>query len=294
MLEELYVFLNLAETKSFNKTAKLLKLSPATVTRRIFSLEEKLGVKVLKRDTRNLHLTQEGWCCYERMKNIPHLLRELKDDVQNSKGQLQGDISLSVSVYSAFNELIPIISSFLKSHPKVKINFIKSNIHPEILDESFDIFIRYGEVNTRVFQSKALKKYDLVIAATPDYLKKHGTPKAPSDLNKHNCIIHKVNAHEGEIWHFQKMKKEIPIRVSGNLTLNNTNLVLEALLMGVGLARIPRFLVKNYLDTGQLKEVLTNFSPPPLTAYLIFPRREYISGRVQVFTEFILKNYELY
>lgn len=291
MLEELYVFLNLAETKSFNKTAKLLKLSPATVTRRIFALEEKLGVKVLKRDTRNLHLTQEGWYCYERMKDIPHLLREVKSDVQNSKGQLQGEINLSVSVYSAFNELIPVISSFLESHPKVKINFVKSNIHPEILDESFDMFIRYHEVNTRVFQSKPLKNYDLVIAATPEYLKKHGNPTKPQDLGEHNCIIHRVNAHEGEIWHFVKKHKEIPIRVTGNLSLNNTHLVLEALLMNVGLAKLPRFLIKNYLEKGQLIEVLSDFAPPPLTAHLIFPRKEYISGRVQVLTEFILNKY---
>ncbi len=292
MFDEIIVFLQLAELNSFHKTSKKLNMSPATVTRRIAALENRLNVKLLKRNTRTLSLTQDGWHCYEKWKTIPQMIFEVKKDISNAKALVQGEVNFSVSAYSGFYELVPIVSDFLQLHPKIKVNFVKSNIHPEIIDDSYDVFFRHGEVNTRVFQSKKLNSYELITIASPQYLRRHKNPIKLNDLATHNCIIHCINAHEGRIWQYRQNNRHLGVKISGNISLNNAVLVLEAVLAGVGLARLPRYYVESYLTSGKLVEVLGEYAPAPLPCYLVYPRSEYTKTRIQLFADFIIQAYK--
>jgi len=125
-----------------------------------------------------------------------------------------------------------------------------------LVDESYDAYFRYDDVNTRAVRSHALIEHDLCLCATPEYFTKYGTLKNIDDLNEHNCIIHQINRYEGEAWDFQTPTGPQQIKATGNLSLNNAALVLEDVLSGVGIARIPRYYVQEYLQNKQLQEVL--------------------------------------
>ncbi|WP_419421255.1 LysR family transcriptional regulator (plasmid) [Legionella sp. D16C41] len=291
MLSNLEVFLQVVDSNSFYKAANLLKISPASVTRKVASLEEELGVTLLNRNTRRFSLTKYGEYCYKHCQNISRILAELKNDLSNKKQAPSGLLNLSVSVYSGYIELLPIIAKFLEIYPQITIQFIKSNIFPDLIDDSYDIYFRYKEINTRTLQSKKLIDHQMICCATPAYLKRHGIPKKPDMLKKHNCIIHQINLYEGDVWFFRQQDKNYFISVNGNLRLNNSALVLEAVLQGVGIAFLPRYFFQKFIDSTELVEVLTEFRATPMTVWLVYPRPKHLSLKHRVFVDFILDAY---
>ncbi|CAM3010814.1 LysR family transcriptional regulator [Legionella steigerwaltii] len=291
MLSDIEVFLQVVDSNSFYKAANLLKISPASVTRKVANLERELGVTLLNRNTRRFSLTKYGEHCYTHCQNIPTILAELKGDIADKIKEPSGLLNLSVSVYSGYIELLPIVAKFLKAYPQITIQFIKSNIFPDLIDDSYDIYFRYKEINTRTLQSKKLIEHQMICCATPNYLECHGIPIKPDELKNHNCIIHQINLYEGDNWFFRQHDKNYSVSVNGNLRLNNSALVLEAVLQGVGIAFLPSYFFQKFIDLGELTEVLTDFRPTPMPVWLVHPRPKYLSRKHRVFIDFILDAY---
>ncbi|WP_131783731.1 LysR family transcriptional regulator [Legionella gresilensis] len=291
MLSDIEVFLQVVDSNSFYKAANVLKISPASVTRKVANLEQELGVTLLNRNTRRFSLTKYGDYCYKHCQNISKILAELRSDIANKIKEPSGLINLSVSVYSGYLELLPIIARFLELYPQVTIQFVKSNIFPDLIDDSYDIYFRYKEINTRTLQSKKLIEHQMICCATPNYLKRHGIPKKPDNLKSHNCIIHQINLYEGDCWFFQQQDKDYSISVSGNLRLNNSALVLEAVLQGVGIAFLPSYFCQKFIDCGELIEVMADFRSIPLAVWMVYPRPKFLALKNRVFVDFILDAY---
>ncbi|HHF0524278.1 TPA: LysR family transcriptional regulator [Legionella anisa] len=291
MLSDIEVFLQVVDSNSFYRAASVLKISPASVTRKVANLEEKLGVTLLKRNTRRFSLTKYGEYCYKHCQNIPTILAELRGGIANNIKEPSGTLNLSVSVYSGYFELLPIIARFLADYPQITIQFIKSNIFPDLIDDSYDIYFRYKEINTRTLQSKKLIDHQMICCATSDYLKRYGIPLKPDDLRKHNCIIHQINLYEGDVWFFNSRDKVCSISINGNLRLNNSALVLEAVLQGVGIAFLPRYFFQKSIENGVLVEVLADFRPLPMSVWLVHPRPKYMSRKHRVFVDYIVDAY---
>ena len=221
----------------------------------------------------------------------PGILADLRGTLTNKFNEPSGSLNLSVSVYSGYMELLPIIAQFLRDYPQINIQFIKSNIFPDLIDESYDIYFRYREINTRTLQSKKLIDHQVICCTTPDYIKKHGIPLKPQDLTMHNCIIHQINLYEGDCWNFSYLNKNTSIQVSGNLRLNNSALALESVLQGIGIARLPSYFFQKHIESGELVEVLTEYRPPQMSVWLIHPRQRYMSRKHRLFVDFILDAY---
>lgn len=283
--------IQVVESNSFYKAARLLKLSPASVTRKIAKLESQLGVTLLNRNTRGFSLTDHGEYCYQQCQNIPAILSGLTNDLTNKVNEPTGVLNISVSCYSGYIELLPIIAKFLQAYPHITIQFVKSNIYPDLLD-SFDVYFRYNEINTRALQSQKLIDHQLICCATPDYLKKQRAPLKPTDLAQHNCIVHQVNLYEGEVWHFKDKQRTITLKASGNLRINNSALVLEAVLQGAGIARLPSYFFEDAMKEGKLIEVLADFRSSKMTVWLVHPRQHLRARKHQVFIDFVLKEYQ--
>lgn len=292
MLSDIQVFIQVVESNGFAKAARVLKMSTASVTRKVAKLEKELEVTLLNRNTRKFSLTDYGEYCYKQCQNIPGILADLRGTLTNKFNEPSGSLNLSVSVYSGYMELIPIISEFLREYPKITIQFIKSNIFPDLIDESYDIYFRYKEINTRTLQAQKLIDHQIICCTTPDYIKSHGKPLKPADLALHNCIIHQINLYEGDYWNFSYLNKNTSIQVTGNLRLNNSILVLESALQGIGIARLPSYFFQKHIENGELVEVLNEYKPPQLPVWLIHPRPGYMSRKQRLFVDFILNAYK--
>ena len=189
-------------------------------------------------------------------------------------------------------ELLPIICRFLDKYPRIHIQLIKTNIYPDLIDDSYDCYLRYKEINTRSLQSIKLIDHQIVCCATPGYIQKNSMPMHPTDLKNHNCIVHQINQYEGNIWDFKQENKSYAITVPSNFRLNNSAMVLEAVQHGVGIARLPSFFIGSQLESGELIEVLAEYPSPKLTVWLVHPRPAYMLRKHKCFVEFLAEAYQ--
>ncbi|WP_115712720.1 LysR family transcriptional regulator [Legionella sainthelensi] len=291
MISEIQVFIQVVDSNSFYKAANVLKMSPASVTRKIAKLEASLGVTLLNRNTRRFSLTSYGEYCYQHCQMITGLMSELHQSIADKIKSPKGTLHLSIAAYSGYMELIPIISGFIKKFPLIKINYFKSNIYPDFIEDTFDFYFRYKEVHTRTLQSQKLIEHQLICCASPHYLQHHGVPEHPHDLIHHNCIIHQINLYEGEIWDFEDNHQLTSLTATGNLRVNNSALALEAVMEGIGIARLPQYFFQKHLNNGELIEVLANYRCPPLAVWLIHPRNQHMSYHHKIFMEYIVEAY---
>jgi len=292
-LDDIHIFIEVVNLKSFSKAGKKVGLSAPTVTRRITRLEKSLNIQLLRRNTRQFALTQAGRVCYEACREIPTMLSKINNQLGEDILLPTGQINLCVSVYSGYIELLPKLSAFLEKYPQISINYVKSNIFPDLIDSNYDFYMRYQQISTRSLTSKKLTTHQLVACATPLYLAKRGRPKIPHELSQHNCIIHRYNLHEGKYWRFKINNKEQSVSINGNIMLNSSALVLEAVKESIGIAYLPSYFVSDDIKSGLLEPLLNEFSPTPMAVWLIYPRSIEQSYKDQLFLEHILSAYDV-
>lgn len=291
MLDEIHIFILVVKHQSFTKAAHALQLSSATVTRRLMSLEKKLGVKLLKRNTRHFSLTESGHVCYQMYKDLPDTVEQLQNTLSNKLVEPSGEINLSVSVYSGYLELLSKMANFLIQYPKITVNYVKSNIFPDLVDSSYDFYFRYQEISTRSLMSTKLMEHQLIPCASRVYLKNNPLPQHPKDLLTHNCIMHRYNLHEGDHWSFIINGKSQSIAVKGNLILNSSFLVLEAVQNHIGVGYLPRYFFEKGISQGCLVPLLENFLSAPWIVWLVYPRVINRAYKDQLFLDYILSAY---
>jgi DNA-binding transcriptional LysR family regulator len=288
MLDELYVFLKIVESNSFAETARMLKLSSATVARKLARLEATMEVKLIERNTRALSLTKAGQHCYDRCQSIPLIIEEMMNTFSKSKSALNGTLNISVATYSGYHEVLTKLVQFNQQFPNIILNITKSNIYPTLIDDSYDAYIRYSEVNTRSLKSVVLTEHQMCVCASERYLLESAPVETPADLNQHRCIVHQVNRHEGDEWEFQIDGQTEFIRIKGDFVLNNSAMVLETLIAGGGIAYMPTYFIEN---ESSVKTLLHSYWPAAKNVYLTYPRSKHLFEKTKVFVEFMQTAY---
>ena len=289
MFDELQVFLTIVKSKSMAEAGRSLNLSSATVARKLSRLEELLGAKLIERNTRAFSLTHAGLHCYEHCQSIPQIIDEMKNTITESRTALKGILNVNITCYSAFDELLPKFIEFNQAYPGIVLNVTKSNIFPDLVDDSYDVYIRYGEVSTRSLISIPIAEHQMCVCASLEYLKDAPLLDTPHDISSHRCIVHRYNKYEGEEWIFVINGKAQYINIQSPLIFNNAALVLEAVERGGGLAYIPYYLFEN---NPHIKPLLESYAPEPKTVYLTYPRGKHIYEKTRVFVEFLLQSYQ--
>lgn len=289
MLDDLLIFLKIVESNSMADAGRALKISSATIARKLARLEGSMGVKLIERNTRSFALTQAGHHCYQRAQSIPQIITEMQDTLTHCQQSLKGTLNVNISCYSGFHEIIPKIIAFNQAYPGIKLNITKSNTFPDLIDDSYDVYIRYGEVQTRSMQSSPLTHHQMCVCATRNYLKNAPQLETPNDLHAHSLIMHLYNKHEGDEWEFYDKGKTEFVRINSHLILNNSALVLEALENDAGVAYLPYYFIKNNINIVPL---LKPYWPPTKTVYLCYPREKHIFEKTRVFVDFLIDAYQ--
>lgn len=289
MLNELEIFLTIAKSQSLAEAGRALKMSSATVARKLSSLEDTIGTKLIERNTRSLSLTSAGLHCYQYCESIPQIIDEMKNTINQNTHQLKGVLNVNIACYSAFDELMPKLIAFNNAYPGIVLNITKSNIFPDLVDESYDVYFRYSEVSTRSLTSTRLIDHQLCVCASDEYLKNTVAVTTPYDILKHRCIVHRYNKYDGDEWFFSIKGKLQAIRIHSTLILNNSALVLEAVKQSGGLAYLPSYLIQG---DHTLTTLLKPYWPAPNTVYMTYPRGKHIYEKTRVFVDFILQSYQ--
>lgn len=288
--KQISTFAAVATKGSLSAAAREEGVAPAVISRRLDALEERLGVKLLLRTTRTLSLTYEGSAFLEDCQRILNDLSNAEASV--SLGGIKASGHLRISAPGGFGRehVAPLVHDFVREHPEVTVSLDLSDRVVDLLNENIDCAVRIGVLPDSSLVGVKLADNQRLVVATPTYLERHGTPKHPQDLTRHNCL-NLISSGAPGGWVFSLEDGATPIRVSGNLACNDGSSILDWVLNDAGLAWRSRWEVQQHLQTGKLVTVLDEFVAPPNAIYAVFPQRKHLPLRVRLWIDFLKHRY---
>jgi DNA-binding transcriptional LysR family regulator len=283
--DDMRIFVATVDARNFTTAASRLSLSKQFVSRRVMALEEALGVRLLIRNTRKLAVTDLGQEFYERARRILGEVADAEQAMSLRRATPHGLLRVSAPMSFGMVHLSPLVSQFLKKHPDVRFDMELSDRTVDVVGEGFDMAIRIGTLADSTLIAQKLAEVRMVACASSQYLRRRGTPAAPADLERHACLLY---GHGGPTsWEFVLDGVTKAVEVHGPLRANNGELIRDAAIAGLGIARLPDFIVAAGIRAGQLVEVLEPFLPHASALYAVYPQHRQTSTTIQAFTAFL-------
>jgi DNA-binding transcriptional LysR family regulator len=287
------VFARVAEAKSFSEAARRLGVSKSAVSKQVAQLERALKARLLNRTTRRLSLTEVGAAFYEHCARMLAEAEAAELAVSRLYAEPRG--VLRVTSPAAFGHLhvAPAVPDFIARHPDVSVQIVMNDRTVDLAEEGFDIAIRLTRDKAPNVVARTLAPVRWAACATPAYLKKHGTPRAPRDLARHNCLFYSFLESSSE-WRFTRADGgtggETAVQVAGNFTVNNSEALRETALKGLGIALLPTFAVGADLRAKRLRQVLADYRAQGTIGdeiYAVYLPTRYLSPKVRAFVDFL-------
>ncbi|MEI1251420.1 LysR family transcriptional regulator [Rhizobium aouanii] len=286
-LNDMLWFLVVAEERSFTKAAAKLGTSQSTISHTIKKLEARMGLRLLTRTTRSVAPTEAG----ERLiRSLAPRIEELEteiDELMEIRDKPTGAVRITLSDHALETVVWPKLRSVLKEYPDIKVELNSDNGFRNIVEEKFDAGVRLGEsVDKDMIAVRIGPDWRLVAVASPEYLTRRSSPKTPQELVGHDCINHR-QARAGGLyaWEFGKDGREVRVRVDGQLTFNTSYAMIDAAVAGYGIAYVPETLVADEIASGQLVQLLDDWSPMFPGYYLYYPSRRQNAPAFKVVVE---------
>jgi len=290
---EMLVFSKAADLGSFSAAARELDLTPSAVSKLITRLEDRLGARLFQRTTRKLSMTAEGNAFNDRCGAILDEIQQAEDAVMALHDRVSG--TLRVTTVSAFARLqmIKLMPEFMSLFPELRVELELSEREVDLVGESVDVAIVLSDgLTDESLVARRLAVNKRVICASPEYLKKHGTPQSPEDLAAHNCLTHSAIQHFND-WEFSTGTGNgvQTHRVKGNFHTNSASALHEAVKAGIGIARLASYVVQPSMQKGLVVPLLQEHAIDTSSIQLVYPHRRHLSNKVRVFTDFMVSKF---
>ena len=277
-------FVRIIDAGNLTAAAASLGTSLPTVVRTLAALERELGVSLLKRTTRRLHLTDEGSQYLDRCRNILAAIQEAEDIVVARHAEPAGKLSVTASVLFGRRCIAPIVYDFLRRHPKVNADLLFVDRLVNLVEEGVDVAVRIGHLKDSSLVAVTVGRVRRVVCASEEYLRRHGVPQVPNDIRKHACIRHVGLVPRSE-WHFRVGDRQVVVPISSVVTCNEIDSAISACIDGMGLGMFLSYMVAPYRKEGRLKYVLEKFENESIPVQIVYPMARIISNKVRVFVD---------
>lgn len=290
-LTSMLVFTKVAKAGSFASAAKELGLSRAMATKHVMQLENGLGIRLLNRTTRNLSLTEVGMVYLERCLQILDEMEEMELAVTRLQTEPRGTLKVNATPFFGAYHLAPAIAAYMESFPEVNVELVLQAGYIDLIEEGFDLAIHLDEMRDSSLIARKLGSSQRVVCGSPQYFEKHGIPKTPDDLRKHNCLTSSSMPPRDQ-WQFSIPGGETTVvKVSGNMEANVADALRMAAIAGLGLVLLPTYMVGQDIRKGRLMPVLTDYVPAPLEIHAVYPHRKHLSAKVRTFVDFLSERF---
>lgn len=288
---EMAAFVRVVDSKGFSAAAPALGLTPSAVSKLVTRLEARLGVRLLQRTTRALHLTEEGDAFYAAARRIVGEIETLESQITNRRDTPQGLLRVTTSLAFATHQLAPVLSEFLDRYPAVQLELLPTDRVIDMVEEGVDIAIRIGRLADTSFMARKIGEDKRLVCAAPSYLARHGTPKRPQDLARHICIVSRDRAYLNR-WEFRLEGEVREIEVTGRVGVNEGEAQMQFALQGIGIVRLTRLTVAQAIREGKLVSLLEDFSADqPVPIHAVYPHRRHLAPKVPAFVNFLLEKF---
>ena len=277
-------FVAVAETESFTAAAKRLGISTAQVSRQVSALEERLSAKLFYRTTRKVSVTEVGGIYYQHCRQVMDGLADAERAITNLQSTPKGKLKITAPITYGERSVAPLVNDFVTQYPELEVQLVLSNQQIDLIDEGFDLAIRLGQLGDSSMIGKRLATRKQYVCAAPEYLSAFGAPHTLSELDRHNCLSGTL-----DYWRFQEKGKARNIRVKGNFSCNSGPVLVDAALKGVGIVQLPDYYVQEYINQGQLIELLPNYREPDDAVWALYPQNRHLSPKVRMLVDYLAK-----
>jgi DNA-binding transcriptional LysR family regulator len=283
-------FVAVAHQQSFTAAARQLGISTKLASKYVGQLETRLGAQLLHRTTRSVRLTDTGKAYLERCVPLLDEFDELEGLVQLRQSELAGRIRITAPTAFGSRELVDAIRPFQSAHPKVTIDLHLSDQRVSIIDEGFDLAIRFGLLEDSSLIARKLLDMRVVVFAAVDYLEQHGTPQHPRALQTHNCVLQTTSAHP-EQWTFIIDGERETVEVNGNFQANSPRAVTEMVAGGYGFGMCPLYVVEPFLKTRQVRLLFESCEATVFPLYAIYPSSRHLTARIRALIDYLATHF---
>ena len=270
-LSAMKMYCHIIDAGQLSIAADKLNLSKGAVSKQLAKLETHLGGRLINRTSRRLTPTEAGMAFYERAKLILESVDEAECVVTGLTAEPRGTLKINAPMSFGFQYLGELLAKYQHQYPKVNIDISLHDRQIDLVEEGYDLALRIATLKDSSLIARKIAPSHLVMCASPDYLKKYGEPKKPSDLKKHQCLLYSYS-QSLKNWSFEDKQGNIQhVKVNGSLTTNNGNLICDALINGMGIAALPTFIVGDAIRMGQARIILDEWRPQPEAISLLYP-----------------------
>jgi DNA-binding transcriptional LysR family regulator len=287
-ISDLRLFVRIVAAGSLSETARRLNSSLPAMSRRLASLEARLGVRLIDRSTRHFALTEEGARLHERAVKILDDLDDAEAEVSAQVASPQGHIRIGAPLEIGRRQLAPLIAAFTKLYPRITVELSLDDAIIDVLGDDCDVALHIDQPLDGNIISRKIISSRRTVCASPEYLARRGKPTKPDDLLEHDCLCLVRGRHIFDCWPFSLNGKIQELQVHGTLLTNHGEVLHDWALLGHGIALKAHWDIEHDLKAGRLVELLAPFTASEINLYAIYPTRSHLPPRVRVFIDFML------
>jgi DNA-binding transcriptional LysR family regulator len=285
-LSELEAFLAVVETGGFTAAGRRTGASQPAVSKAIGALENRLGVALFNRSTRNVTLTDPGQRYFDRIKPLLEEIEDANREVIGSAVDMSGSIRIAVPTTFGRLHVLPVVPDLLSKYPRLKVDLILSDRMRDMVEDRIDLAIRVGAVDEPDAVVRRLARTPLVCVGSRQYFENHGIPATPAELADHNCLIY-GGFKESANWPFVGPEGRFSVTVRGNLSSNSVETIRAGVLAGVGIGLFTKVSLVEELRHPDVVTILEDYVQDTRDISFIWPKRRLVSARVRHVTDFL-------
>ncbi|OGB14511.1 MAG: LysR family transcriptional regulator [Burkholderiales bacterium RIFCSPLOWO2_12_67_14] len=288
-IQSIRVFARVVEAGTFTKAAESLNLPKGTVTKLVQHLEARLKVKLLNRTTRRVTVTPDGAAYYERTVRVLNDLDDIEASMTNAQASPSGRLRVDVGSSVAREIIIPALADFFRRFPDIQLDLGVSDRSVDLLADNVDCVLRGGELLDQSLVARRVANVSLIAVASPAYLRAHGTPTHPEQLEREHTMVNHFSTRNGRPYPNEFEKDGQTLEISGRykLALNESNAVTAAVLAGLGVAQMASFTALPLIERGELVRVLSDWTCMTIPLYVVYPPNRHLSAKVRAFVEWV-------
>lgn len=287
-------FMKVAELESFTQAGRALQLPLATVSTRVTQLEDRLGLKLLTRTTRQVRLTDDGRGYYEWARRWLGEISEVEDQMRGRAKDPHGRIRVDVPASAGRHVIAPALPEFCELYPNITVDLGCTDRPVDLIAEGVDCVIRGGEIEDEQLVGRLLGRFHVITCAAPSYLERFGTPISPFALNDHRAVNF-FSAKTGVVMplDFEIDGKSVEVELNYQIGTNDADAYLSLVKSGVGIGQFPLSkLIQEEIQARRLIPILSEWQPERFPLYVVYPQNRYLTARVRAFVDWTIELYD--
>lgn len=286
-LAAMSAFVKVVSGGSYAEAARRLGVTRSAVSKAVAELELDLGARLLDRTTRRVTTTEAGLAYYERCVAILAQVEETEAQISRLHDEPKGVLRVNAPMSFGTLYLSNAVTSFMQKFTDLKVELTLNDRFIDPLEEGVDVTIRIGDLEDSSLIARRISSTDLTLVAAPSYLAAFGEPQTPRELSQHRALLygHSIAAHK---WRLRDGNAVITIPVAGCFSANNGDVLRDAAVAGLGIARLPVFLLCDQIRSGQLRQILLQHAPAPLAIHAVYAPNRYLAAKTRVFIDHLV------